>query len=67
MADEQLETVQLLLPKPQAAWLKARAVRHDRSVSAEGRSIVHFAMQAECLLGATSVFYTTTPAPAEAA
>ncbi len=63
MVDEETETVQFILPKPQAAWLKARAVRHDRSVSAEGRSIVHFAIMAESLLGQTTVLYTTAPAP----
>ncbi len=64
MADEQLEVIQLHLPKQQAAWLKARAVRHDRSVSAEGRSIVHFAIQAEHMLGKTDVLYVTAPVPA---
>jgi plasmid stability protein len=64
MASEEFEVVQIHLPKPQAAWLKARAVRHDRPVSAEGRSIFHFAMVAESLLGPTDVMYATAPAPA---
>jgi plasmid stability protein len=64
MADEQVETVQLILPKPMAAWLKSRAVRHDRSISAEGRSVVFFAMQAENLLGKTDVVFATAPVSA---
>ena len=67
MADEETEVVQFILPKPQAAWLKSRAVRHDRSVSAEGRSIVHFAIMAESMLGQTTVLYATAPAPEAAA
>jgi plasmid stability protein len=48
-------------------WLKARAVRHDRSISAEGRSIMHFAQMAEHLLGKTDVVFVTAPIPPEAA
>ena len=63
MAGEEFEVVQFHLPKQQAAWLKARAVRHDRSVSAEGRSLVHFAIMAESMLGPTEVHYATVAAP----
>lgn len=62
MAIEDSETIQLVLPKPQAAWLKARAVRHDRSVSAEGRSLIHFAQMSESLLGKTDVLFVTAAA-----
>jgi hypothetical protein len=42
MAEEEHETVQFVLPKPMANWFKARAVRHDRPLSAEGRSPMYF-------------------------
>jgi hypothetical protein len=61
---EKLKSVQAHVPEQQEAWLQARAIRHQRSVSAEVRSLLHFAMQAEHLLGVTEVFYVTAQAPA---
>jgi plasmid stability protein len=67
---ESKEQITVHLPPEQVAWLRARAVRHDRSLAQEVRSIVYLAAMAEQLLGPTTVLYasaTIGPASPEAA
>jgi hypothetical protein len=62
---EKMESVQVHLPPEQVRWLQARAVKHERSVSAELRSLVHFAAMAGSLLWHFSIALRPDPSPTQ--